>query len=224
MQIRLRMLILSAAPMLLSACATKGWVHKQIAIERAYTDTAIMNATTNMNSQLAAERSARIAGDSMLATRLEAQTAQLRTDLDALRSQFNAKIAMVENGLMFAMPVTFGYDEATVADADRPMVERFAQVAQKYYPGSVITVEGFADPAGGDQYNVDLSRRRAENVKTMLGSLGLGEVRAVGYGKKRQVVPGASRDEPGAQENRRVVFVIESRGNRAAVAAAQPNE
>jgi outer membrane protein OmpA-like peptidoglycan-associated protein len=37
----------------------------------------------------------------------------------------------------------------------------------------------------------------------------------VGYGKTRLVVPGAWGDEPGAEQNRRVVFVIETKGEPA---------
>ena len=41
---------------------------------------------------------------------------------------------------------------------------------------------------------------------------------AVGYGESRLVVPGAQKDDPGAQTNRRVVFVIESAGREAGIA------
>jgi outer membrane protein OmpA-like peptidoglycan-associated protein len=37
-------------------------------------------------------------------------------------------------------------------------------------------------------------------------------VKTVGYGKSRLVVTGASRDQTGAESNRRVVFVVESKG------------
>ena len=33
---------------------------------------------------------------------------------------------------------------------------------------------------------------------------------SVGYGKARQVRPGAAKDAPGAELNRRVVFVVEA--------------
>ena len=36
------------------------------------------------------------------------------------------------------------------------------------------------------------------------------QIDAIGYGKTRLVVPNASGDQPGADQNRRVVFVIES--------------
>jgi peptidoglycan-associated lipoprotein len=142
-----------------------------------------------------------------------------------MRSEFNARIAVVEQGIQFALPVNFAFNDATVVEANRPALERFATIAQKYYPGSVVTIEGFADPAGSRQYNMDLSRRRAANVRDALSTYGLtSEIRAVGMGEGRPVVPGAQRDDPGAEQNRRVVFVIESKGSNAAVALATPDE
>ena len=42
------------------------------------------------------------------------------------------------------------------------------------------------------------------------------ELRAVGMGENRPVVPGAAKDDPGAELNRRVVFVVESPAARRA--------
>lgn len=183
----------------MAGCATKGFVRRNLADERARTD-----------SSISAERTARMAADSSLTV----DVASLRKDLDSLRTEFGAKITALENGVQFALPVHFAFDDATVRDEDRAALDRFAKVAQKYYPGSAITVEGFADPAGSARYNLDLSRRRAEAVKAYLGSQGLGEdLKAVGYGKTRLVVPNAWGSEPGAEKNRRVVFVIESKGD-----------
>lgn len=200
-------------PILLTACATKGWVRKELSAQRTTTDSAF-----------AMERSARVAGDSANAAEFARQIAQLRTDLDSMRSQFNAKIAVVEQGLRFAMPVNFAFDDANVNDADRPALQRFADIVGKYYGGSAITIEGFADPAGSASYNLELSRRRAENVRGLLTSMGLttNQLRTVGLGESRLVVPNAQKDDPGAEQNRRVVFVVESKGNNAAIALATP--
>lgn len=201
-----RAVLVAVAPFALQACATKGFVRNQVSSERARAD-----------SLIALERSERVAGDSVNAARIAA----LRVDLDSMRTEFGAKIAMVEDGLRFAMPVTFAFDDATVTDTDRPMLERFARVAQKYYPGSAITVEGFADPAGSMQYNLALSQRRANAVRNSLASLGLSgdQVKAYGYGESRLVTPGAEKDMPGAEQNRRVVFVIESASSDVAAVA-----
>jgi peptidoglycan-associated lipoprotein len=162
-------------------------------------------------------RAERAAADSGFARDI----ASLRTDLQALRTEFGAKVAVLENGMRFAFPVNFGYDDATVRDEDRMALERFAQVAQRHYNGAMVTVEGFADPAGSARYNEALSLRRAEAVRDFLAAQGLpaDRVRPVGYGETRLVVPGAERSEPGAEKNRRVVFVIEDHG---ATNAAMP--
>jgi outer membrane protein OmpA-like peptidoglycan-associated protein len=48
-------------------------------------------------------------------------------------------------------------------------------------------------------------------------------VKSVGYGEDRQVVPNAAKDQPGAELNRRVVFVIESPAAARAVALDFPD-
>ncbi len=204
-----RAALVVAAPFVLQACATKGFVRNQVSSERSRAD-----------SLVATERSQRVAGDSANAARIDA----LRTDLDSMRKEFGAKIAMVEDGLRFAMPVNFAFDDASIREQDKPMLDRFARVAQKYYPGSVITVEGYADPAGSMRYNLALSQRRANAVKDALSQLGLAgdQVKAYGYGKSRLVVPGAAKDQPGAEKNRRVVFVIESGAADAGAVAMTP--
>jgi peptidoglycan-associated lipoprotein len=200
-----RVAVVLLAPLTLQACATKGFVRNEVAASRAALDSAIVT-----------ERNARIASDEDLSARIVA----LRGDLDSLRTTYGARITAMEDGLRFAMPVTFAFDDATVRDADRGMLERFARVAAGYYPGSTITIEGFADPAGSRSYNLALSKRRAENVRQALQSLGLTQnpLRTIGYGETRLVAPGAAGSEAGAQQNRRVVFVIENVGSEAAIA------
>jgi peptidoglycan-associated lipoprotein len=93
----------------------------------------------------------------------------------------------------------------------------------KYYPGSKITVEGFADPAGSTRYNMDLSKRRADAVAGYLNGKGMNtaNLRTIGYGETRLVNTGAERDQPGAEQNRRVVFVIETKGEGAVALAPE---
>jgi peptidoglycan-associated lipoprotein len=194
--------------MALSACATKGYVRNQV--------------ETGVAAGVAAERTERVAADSGISNELNGVKSQvatmqndiqaLRRDLTALRTEFGAKITAMENGMKFNMPVTFAFDDASVRDEDRPALDRFAQVVNKYYGGAMLTVEGFADPAGQARYNIDLSKRRADNVAAYLTQAGLTgvTVRTVGYGEDRLVIDGAEKDAPGAQANRRVVFVIET--------------
>jgi peptidoglycan-associated lipoprotein len=213
---RFQAIMISALAMpFVAGCATKGFVRKELTAQRTSIDSA-------MTAGFTAERNERMAGDSAL----RGEIASLRQDLTALRDTFNVKITALENGMQFAMPVNFAFDDATVREEDKPVLDRFAQVVQKHYAGSKVTVEGFADPAGGVRYNLALSKRRAENVRSYLTEKGLtaDQLSIVGYGKTRFVVPGAQKDDPGAEKNRRVVFVIESRPEGAATKTASSPE
>jgi peptidoglycan-associated lipoprotein len=141
-----------------------------------------------------------------------------------MRDEFGAKITAMENGMKFAFPVTFAFDDAAIRDEDRAALDRFAQVVGKHYSGTVVTVEGHADPAGSASYNLALSKRRAESVASYLTTAGLTgvELRSVGRGEGRLVIAGAERDEPGAQTNRRVVFIVESTANGRVISSIQP--
>lgn len=199
---------------LLGACATKGWVRTTVRDERAAriaADSSLSNEITSVRSEVATVRN---------------DVTSLRNDLQALRTEFGAKITAMEEGLKFAFPVNFAFDDATVREADRAALERFVNVVNKYYSGSLITIEGFADPAGSTRYNMDLSKRRADAVATYLAEKGLNtaNLRTVGYGETRLVNAGAEKDDPGAEANRRVVFVVETSGAAAATTTASlPN-
>jgi outer membrane protein OmpA-like peptidoglycan-associated protein len=169
------------------------------------------------NAALETERTARTSADEAIQSdvqSLRTDVQNLRTELQNLRTEFGAKITAMEEGLKFALPVNFAFDDATIRPEDVPALDRFARVVQNYYQGSKITVEGFADPAGTVAYNRALSMRRAESVLAHLTTAGVNPelIEAIGYGETRQVVMGAERDDPGAEKNRRVVFVVESRG------------
>lgn len=148
----------------------------------------------------------------------EEALAALRSDLETLAADFGelqAQITEIENGLRFAMPVHFEFDRAEIRPVDRPALDRFAEVAGRYYPAAVVTVEGFADPAGSVAYNMQLSERRARNVARYLseeGGLDSSSIRVAAYGEDRQVIPGAQGPGRRGLENRRVTFVIEFGG------------
>jgi outer membrane protein OmpA-like peptidoglycan-associated protein len=184
------------ATLSLSACATRGALRRGLDEERA----ARIGADSAQQVELAAQR---------------AEITALRTDLTGLRTEFGAKIAEVAEGVKFALPVHFAYDDASVRTTDVAALERFTSVVQRHFAGAKVTVEGFADPAGSASYNLALSQRRANAVRDFLSGHGVDSslVNAVGYGKTRLVNRTAERDMPGAELNRRVVFVIETPAN-----------
>ncbi len=189
-----------------TGCATKGALQDAVDQQQAALEEAIQQ-----------ERSERQAADERLANDIS----ELRQDMESLRTDFNAQIEAVAEGLQFAMPVHFAFDNADVRSQDQEALERFASVVNKHYAGSIVTVEGFTDPAGSAAYNKNLAQQRAEAVRDRLIQIGVqAQVRAVGYGEDRLVVDGAAHDDPGAQLNRRVVFVVETPANAATVERA----
>jgi peptidoglycan-associated lipoprotein len=178
----------------------------------------------DFNAEVARLREEVQAGDRRLESRIDS-TNQLVTDhtrrldaldqeLQAFRSEYNVTLEKVNGMLKFNVPVHFDFAKSEVREADRPVLDRFASVVKDYYPGALVTVEGFTDPAGGVAYNRRLGQHRADAVKEYLaaaGGLETAQLKAVSYGESgnRQVVPGAKGPGEAGLENRRVALVID---------------
>jgi outer membrane protein OmpA-like peptidoglycan-associated protein len=105
--------------------------------------------------------------------------------------------------------------------------ERLAKVSGIVlaYPGLHLEIEGHTDSVGTDDYNQQLSERRAQAVRDYLVQQGIGTdaIVARGLGKTSPIAP---NDTPeGRQKNRRVELVLSGDAigmNSAHAAAAQP--
>jgi peptidoglycan-associated lipoprotein len=73
----------------------------------------------------------------------------------------------------------------------------------KQYPDFKLTVEGFADERGSDEYNLALGDARAKQTKEYLSNLGLpgNQLATISYGKEKPVC--TEHDEECWQKNRR---------------------
>jgi outer membrane protein OmpA-like peptidoglycan-associated protein len=145
---------------------------------------------------------------------IQDQLERLRPLLDSLRAQ---QVVMEQADLVsrYIVPVHFGFDSAVVRESDMEVLGNVAEVIRRVYPTALVTIEGFADPAGTREYNIRLSQRRAQAVRDVMitrFNMPAQQFRAVGYGEQviRQIIPGARRDQPGAQANRRVTFTIDA--------------
>ena len=156
-------------------------------------------------------------GDDGLSSRIDAmdrRVGSLESELQSLRSDFNATMENMQGMMKFSVPVHFGYDVADLRELDKPLLDRFAMVVKMHFPDALVTVEGFADPSGSEAYNINLGMRRAGSVKqylTTAGGLAPDRVKTVSYGESpdRQVVPGARGPGMTGIENRRVALVID---------------
>lgn len=162
---------------------------------------------------------------------LRASDAELASEIQGIRGQFtemtqdlhqrftgyDATIGNLQGRLRVEMSAHFGYDDDTLRDEDKPVLDEFAEVVQQYIPHIVVTVEGFTDPAGDPVYNQALGQRRADAVRDYLiniNGLAADSVKAVSYGEdsRRMLKPG-EYGEAGAA-NRRVSLVVDYVGPR----------
>ena len=99
--------------------------------------------------------------------------------------------------------VFFEFDSSKLTP-DAIDILRSVADAAKNQSGSSIMLTGYADRAGSDAYNLALSGRRAESVKSELVSMGLssGAIRTEAKGEADPLVPTA--DGVAEPQNRRV--------------------
>lgn len=132
---------------------------------------------------------------------------------------YDAKIAQMGGRVRVDAISHFAFNDATIREEDKPLLDDFAKIVSAHYPQAMVTVEGFADAAGGRSYNLRLGHARAEAVRDYLvknGGLAADNVRTVSYGKaeNRQVLKGKWGD--GGEPNRRVTLVVDFAGAPAA--------
>lgn len=174
----------------------------------------------DLDAQLAQVRQEFRSGDQELSNRIDElnrRVSDLEGELESLRNDFNVTVERMQGMLKFNVPVHFAFDESQLRELDKPVLDRFSRVVKEYYADALITVEGFADPAGSQAYNKRLGMQRASSVKqylTTAGALQPDRVKTVSYGEDpdRQVVPGAQGPGVTGVENRRAALVIDYGG------------
>lgn len=150
---------------------------------------------------------------------VEREVQRLSTALNDL----NVKVTRLNGLIAFQVPVHFDFDRADLRDADRAVLKRFASVVNEFYPGALITAEGYADPAGSQNYNERLGKKRADSVRQFLvsdGGLSDQNVRTVSYGEATNRLIDKKAFGPGEKglPNRRVVLVFDYLGTAIGVA------
>jgi outer membrane protein OmpA-like peptidoglycan-associated protein len=113
--------------------------------------------------------------------------------------------------------VLFAYDSAKLATGADAALSRTARIIAEGGPGP-ITITGYTDGKGEDDYNLKLSQRRAEAVADWLAGHGVAESRITtrGRGKANPVAPNTkldgSDDPVGRAHNRRVEITVPRAG------------
>jgi len=130
------------------------------------------------------------------------------SDLDELLTR-TGPIMDATKPILMPTDLLFGYNEDTMQESARLSLMKLGLLIQKN-PDSTFIIEGHTDTTGPAEYNLALSRRRAESVRSWLASslsLGTGRIEIRAYGETSPLVSAAGTKEQQAI-NRRVEIVI----------------
>ncbi len=101
----------------------------------------------------------------------------------------------------------FAFDKAELRPQDKELLSRIAGILMAA-PDYTVSVNGYTDDVGTDDYNQNLSERRAQAVRDYLVEAGLSPdiLSVAGHGKTHPLVPGTT--EEARAKNRRVELGI----------------
>ena len=131
---------------------------------------------------------------------------------DEIRRALGGRGVEVENTgteLVVTIPesVTFDSGSSEIRLAALPDIYAVADSLARY-PGSDVEVVGHTDDVESDDYNMDLSRRRALAVAEVLIDEGISPRRIVAYGKGATEPVASNFTGSGRAKNRRVEIII----------------
>ncbi|HEX4423055.1 MAG TPA: OmpA family protein [Kofleriaceae bacterium] len=119
-------------------------------------------------------------------------------------------VVVTEQKIELKQTVFFDTNRATIKSVSFALLNDVAQ-ALNDNPKLGVEVQGHTDSVGDDNFNLKLSQKRAESVRTYLIKRGVASDRMVPKGYGENVPIADNRTTAGRAQNRRVEFVITSR-------------
>lgn len=174
---------------------SNGQAKAQVAEAEAQRQQAALKARANEQSQ--ARREAEESADEA-----KRRAEMLQEQLEQLQAK------KTDRGLVLTLgDVLFDTGKETLKSGAMTTMDRLADFLKKA-PERTVIIEGHTDSVGSDDYNMGLSQRRADAVKSALLNRGVeaGRINAVGKGEGFPVA--GNETAAGRQQNRRVEIVI----------------
>ena len=129
--------------------------------------------------------------------------------LSSLQVQVNATLN--EGKTLVLKNLEFYFDRTKVLEKSRPDIELVFSYLRSH-PDEKIMIEGHTDSKGSENYNLYLSKARADKIKEILMVMGIpgDQLTTNGYGESRPLLPNKNEDgsdnPENRQHNRRVEF------------------
>jgi len=221
---------LLGAAALVAGCATKNYVKQNIQpvdakidqtngtvakqggeIDQNTKDIAADGQKINAVGETAAGADRR-AGDAMNRANAVGQEAdQNKSDIAAVRKSLSDTVANLDNyKVTNEATVNFPLNQAKLSADDKAKLDQIASGVgslKRYF----VAVEGYTDSTGASDYNMQLSRRRADAVVQYLAAeknVDFNHIHEIGFGDAKPVDPAKTRDA--RAKNRRVEVQIYS--------------
>ncbi len=162
-------------------------------------------------TQLAAQQAASTAELAAQQAATNAQQAATTAEREAM--ELKRQIALLEarptdRGLVLTLGDTlFATGKAELKSGATANLNRVTAFLNQY-PARTAAIEGFTDSMGSEEFNQDLSQRRAESVKRYLIGQGVSTTRLTAAGRGENSPVGDNESAAGRQQNRRVEVVI----------------
>jgi len=145
----------------------------------------------------------------------QAQIAQAQSEAQRLAAQLeDVQASQTSRGTVLTLgDVLFDTGRAELKPGATRPIEQIAAFLNEH-PERHIQVEGFTDSQGPDDYNLELSQKRADAVAMAIIQRGVDaqRVRALGYGEG---FPKASNTDAGSRQLNRRVEIVVSNGDQA---------
>ena len=136
---------------------------------------------------------------------LDVQAAELRQEL----ASTGVQVVESDDNIRLIMPgnITFKTDSADINSSFYPVLNSVAKVLNKY-SNSTVMVSGHTDSTGSADYNLALSKSRAQSVAAYLQGQGVKSSRfeVMGMGSSNPIA--SNSDTAGRAQNRRVEIKI----------------
>lgn len=134
---------------------------------------------------------------------MDKQAEEIERDIEG------AKVERVGEGIKitFDSGILFDVDKASLRWEARENLGELARILNKYENTNIL-IEGHTDATGSEEYNLELSRKRARSVANEIASRKVDPTRftIMGYGESQPVAPNETAE--GRQQNRRVELAI----------------
>ena len=165
---------------------------------------AILGSTDDSESALGAGLAGAAIGGG-IGYYLDAQAAELRKEL----ASTGVQVVESDDNIRLIMPgnITFKTDSSDINSSFYPVLNSVAKVLNKY-DNSTVLVSGHTDSTGSAEYNLTLSRDRAQSVAAYLQGQGVKSSRfeVLGMGSSNPIASNST--DMGRAQNRRVEIKI----------------